>query len=330
MPSTSMVYVKLGDVLREQNDLQAAEDHLLAGIELSEGGLAVVSGQAYLSLARLKQARGDAASARNAFRQAEQAVRGWDTPEIVAEMAAHQARLWLAQGNLPAAIRWIQQSGILKNRKPAYLHEFELLTLARVLIAQSSTQRDEQFLHEAMGLLEQLRQEAEAGGRIGRVMEVLMLQALALSQNPARGQVWGDTDEALDTLSRALALAEPEGYVRMFVDEGAPMARLLYEAAARGITPEYAGRLLAAFPDVDAVQPKPSPTEMVEPLSARELEVLGLIAEGHSNQEIAAKLHLSLNTVKVHSSNIYGKLGVNSRTQAVAKAKTLGILLPSK
>jgi LuxR family maltose regulon positive regulatory protein len=321
-----MVYVKLGDVLREQNDLQAAEDNLLAGIELSEGGLAVVSGLAYLSLARLKQARGDAAGARNALRQAELAVRGWDTPEIVAEMAAHRARLWLAQGNLPAAIRWIQQSGIRTNKEPTYLHEFELLTLARVL----SAQRDEQSLHEAMGLLEQLQQEAEAGGRMGRVMEVLMLQALALSQNPVRGQGWGDTDEALDTLSQALALAEPEGYVRMFADEGAPMARLLYEAAARGITPEYAGRLLAAFPDVDAIQPKPSPTEMVEPLSARELEVLGLIAEGHSNQEIAAKLYLSLNTVKVHSSNIYGKLGVNSRTQAVAKAKTLGILLPSK
>jgi LuxR family maltose regulon positive regulatory protein len=330
MPATSMVYVKLGDVLREQNDLQAAEDHLLTGIELSEGGLAVVSGQAYLSLARLKQARGDAAGARNALQQADQAMRGWETPEIVAEMAAHQARLWLAQGNLPAAIRWIQQSGIRTSKEPTYLHEFELLTLARVFIAQGSAQRDEQTLHEAMDLLEQLRQEAEAGGRMGRVMEVSMLQALALSQNPVRGQGWDDTDEALDTLSRALALAEPEGYVRMFVDEGAPMARLLYEAAARGITQEYTGQLLASFPDVDAAQPKRFPTEMVEPLSARELEVLGLIAEGHSNQEIAARLCLSLNTVKVHSSNIYSKLGVNSRTQAVAKAKTLGIQLPSK
>ena len=157
-----------------------------------------------------------------------------------------------------------------------------------------------------------------------------MLQALAFSQIPVRGQKWGDTDEALDTLSRALTLAESEDYVRMFVDEGAPMARLLYKAATRGITPEYAGRLLAAFPDVDSAQPKRPPTEMVEPLSARELQVLGLIAAGHSNQEIATKLYLSLNTVKVHSSNIYGKLGVNSRTQAVAKAKTLGILLPSK
>jgi LuxR family maltose regulon positive regulatory protein len=325
-----MVYVKLGDVLREQNDLQAAEDHLLAGIELSEGGLAVVSGQAYLSLARLKQARGDAAGARNALRQADQAVRGWDTPEIAAEMAAHQARLWLSQGNLPAAIRWIQQSGIRTNKEPTYLHEFELLTLARVLIAQGSAQRDEQTLQEAMGLLEQLRQEAEAGGRMGRVMEVLMLQALTLSQNPVRGQGWGDTDEALDTLGRALALAKPEGYVRMFADEGAPMARLLYECAARGIAPEYAGQLLTAFAEVDPAKPKGPHSEMVEPLSTREVEVLELIAEGHSNQEIAAKLHLSLNTVKVHSSNIYGKLGVNSRTQAVAKAKTLGILLPSK
>jgi LuxR family maltose regulon positive regulatory protein len=330
MPATSMVYIKLGDVLREQNDLQSAEDHLLAGIELSEGGLAVVSGKAYMNLARLKQARGDAAGARNALQQAEQAVRGWETPEIAADMEAHRARLWLAQGYLAAATRWIQQSGILANREPTYLHEFELLTLARVLIAQGSAQGDEQTLHEAMGLLEQLRQESEAGGRMGRVMEILMLQALALSQNPARGQGWGDSDEALDPLSRALTLAEPEDYVRMFVDEGEPMARLLYEAAAHGITLDYTGRLLAAFPDVDAAQPKHPSVEMIELLSAREIEVLGLIAEGLSNQEIAAKLYLSPNTVKVHSSNIYGKLGVNSRTQAVAKAKTLGILMPSE
>ncbi len=104
------------------------------------------------------------------------------------------------------------------------------------------------------------------------------------------------------------------------------MAGLLYKAAARGIAPEYAGRLLAAFPDVDSAQPQRPPAEMVEPLSARELELLGLIAKGLSNQEIAAKLHLSLNTVKVHCSHIYGKLGVNSRTQAAAKARMLGIL----
>ena len=161
---------------------------------------------------------------------------------------------------------------------------------------------------------------------MGRLIEISMLKALALSQISVRGQAKVDTDETLDPLSRALTLAEPERYVRIFVDEGAPMARLLYQAAAHGITPEYTGRLLAFFPEVDSARPKCSPIEMVEPLSTREVEVLGLIAEGHSNQEIAAKLHLSLNTVKVHCSNIYGKLGVKSRTQAVAKAKTVGIL----
>jgi LuxR family maltose regulon positive regulatory protein len=323
MPATSMVYAKLGDVLREQNDLQAAEDHLSAAIKISQGRLAIVSGQAYLHLARLKHASGDAAGARSALQQAGQAVQGWETPEIVADMAAHQARLWLDQGDLPAAIRWVHQSGIRSNKEPTYLHEFELLTLARVLIAQGSAQRDQGPLHEAMDLLEQLRQTAEAGERMGRVIEISMLQALALSEIHDEET---ETNQALASLERALVLAEPEGYVRMFVDEGEPMARLLYEAASQGIAPDYAGRLLAAFPDVLSAQPKRPPPEMVEPLSARELEVLGLIAEGLSNQEIAAKLFISLNTVKVHSSHIYGKLGVKSRTQAVAKAETLGIL----
>jgi LuxR family maltose regulon positive regulatory protein len=206
------------------------------------------------------------------------------------------------------------------------LHEFELLTLARVLIAQGSAQSDERTLHEAMELLMRLRQSAEAGERKGRVIEILMLQALALSQIPSGGPGQDQTDVALAALESALGLAEPEGYVRTFVDEGEPMARLLYDAAARGLAPEYAGRLLAAFPDIGPAQPKRPPDDMVEPLTARELEVLGLIAEGRSNREIAAELYVSVNTVKVHCSNIYGKLGVKSRTQATAKAETLGIL----
>jgi LuxR family maltose regulon positive regulatory protein len=324
MPATSMVYAKLGDVLREQNDLQAAEDHLSAGIKISHGKLAIVSGQAYLNLARLKQARGDVDSARSTLHQAEQAVSGWETPEIVADMAAHKARMWLGQGDLPEAVRWMHQSRIRSSKEPTYLHEFELLTLARVLIAQASAQSDESALQEALELLQRLHQTAEAGERMGRVIEISMLQALALSQIPVQEPAQGETSLALAALMRALVLAEPEGYVRMFVDEGEPMARLLYEALAHGIAPEYVGRLLAAFPEVVPAQPKHP--EMVEPLSARELEVLGLIAKGHSNQEIATKLFLSLNTVKVHCSHIYGKLGVKSRTQAVAKGETLGIL----
>jgi LuxR family maltose regulon positive regulatory protein len=135
----------------------------------------------------------------------------------------------------------------------------------------------------------------------------------------------------MDALALALTLAEPGGFIRAFVDEGPPMARLLYKALTRGIAPYYARRLLAAFPVAEPEQADPSKTqapksELIEPLSARELKVLQLIAAGLTNQEIPARLFLSLNTVKVHTRNIYGKLGVNSRTQAVARARALGVL----
>lgn len=326
MPATSMVYAKIGEVLREQNDLQSAEDHLSTAVELSDGKLAIISGKAYLTLGQVKQARGDASGARSALEQAVQAVRGWETPEIVADMAAHRARLSLVQDDLPAAIRWVHQSGIRASKQPTYLHEFELLTLARVLIAQGRAQRDEQIFHEAQELLARLLSTAKAGERMGRIIEISILRALALSLTPVSGTEEGDSDEALAVLERALVLAEPQGYVRMFVDEGEPMARLLYEAAARGIASEYAGRLLAVFPDPASARSPRREVELVEPLSPREVEVLALISEGHSNRKIAAELHLSLNTVKVHCSHIYGKLGVNSRTQAVAKARMVGIL----
>ncbi len=156
------------------------------------------------------------------------------------------------------------------------------------------------------------------------MIEILVLQALA-------HHVRGDTSAALEPLQRSLTLAEPEGYVRIFVDEGIPMARLLYEALSHGVEPEYIRRLLAAFPDAEPGQTTSSPSRvsesgLVEPLSERELEVLRLIAEGLTNQEVATRLYLSLHTVKVHARNIYGKLGAKSRTHAIAKGKALGIL----
>jgi LuxR family maltose regulon positive regulatory protein len=173
-------------------------------------------------------------------------------------------------------------------------------------------------------LIERIYQIAQEIGKRQTELEALILLALVLSTQ-------GETNQALVHLEEALSIGEPEGYVRIFVDEGPPMARLLYEALTRRIAPEYVQRLLAAFPQTEAEQVDSSPiqptaSELIEPLSEREIEVLQLIAEGLTNPEIAARLYLSLNTVKVHTRNIYGKLGVNNRTQAAARARALGIL----
>jgi LuxR family maltose regulon positive regulatory protein len=162
----------------------------------------------------------------------------------------------------------------------------------------------------------------------------LVLEALALSRIPAEDEAVGRAGDALATLGRALALSEPEGYARTYLDEGAPMARLLYQAAERGVAVDYAGRLLAAFaaeklPHEVTGEPAASPSPPVEPLSERELEVLRLIAEGLANREIAERLYISLSTVKSHAASIYGKLDVHKRTEAVARAHMWGILTGS-
>jgi LuxR family maltose regulon positive regulatory protein len=221
------------------------------------------------------------------------------------------------------ALEWARERGLSVDDDLSYLHEFEHVTLARVLIAQYESERDGApgALHDAVGLLERLLHAAEQGCRMGSAIEILALQALA-------HQAQGDTSSALPPLERALALAEPEGYVRVFVDEGPPMARLLQEAAARGAAPESAKRLLAAFPSTgtDGAQPSGARHEVEELLSKREVEVLQLIAAGLTNQAIAARLYLSLYTVKAHARSIYDKLDAHSRTQATARARELGIL----
>jgi LuxR family maltose regulon positive regulatory protein len=188
---------------------------------------------------------------------------------------------------------------------------------------------------KALALLEPLRQQAEDKDWQDERLKVMVLQALALHAGTQRSH--GKEDPAVQLLGETLALAQPEGFVRIFVDEGPPMAHLLYEAATRGIAPDYVRRLLAAFPlarpepAVESEKTVPSPTQvprsaLIEPLSEREIEVLQLIAEGLTNQEIASRLFLSQHTIKAHTRNIYGKLDVHSRTEAVARGRALGIL----
>jgi LuxR family maltose regulon positive regulatory protein len=233
------------------------------------------------------------------------------------QLAAWQARVWLAQGRLDAVSHWARERGLDTTDDLTYSHEMEYLVLARILVSQGDPD-------EAIRLLERLLEAAEAGGRTSRVIEILILQAMAYPER-------GDPDEALVKLEQALILAEPGGFVRTFVDEGPPMARLLRQAAARGIAPVCARRLLAAFRVAAVRQPAPPEaeapqTELIEPLTERELEVLQLVAEGLTNRQIASRLFLSLNTVKAHTRSIYGKLNVHSRTHAVARSRALGLL----
>jgi LuxR family maltose regulon positive regulatory protein len=188
------------------------------------------------------------------------------------------------------------------------------MVLARLLIAQGRA-------NEATRLLDRLREPARAAGRVSVEIENLIIQALAWEAR-------GDTTKAVATMEEALVMAQPGGFIRVFVDEGPPVARLLYVALTDSTVPAYIQDILAAFP---AVEPEPAiPTSqqdiLLEPLSERELEVLHLIADGLSNAEIAARLFISLNTVKAHTRTIYGKLDVHSRTKATAKAQGLGLL----
>ncbi len=308
-----------GEVLAERNELDAALHQGQRGVELTERGRDVAMiGWSNMCLARILFSRGDLAGVEGVVRKMDRMARElYVPPWITSGMAAWQVRTWLAQGNLDAAAQWVAERGLDAEGDLAYLHEMEYMALARIWIAQRS-------LEEAVALLQRLPGTTEMGGHTSRAIEILMLQALALQDD-------GDTGQAVETLERALTLAEPGGFIRSFVDEGPPMARLLYEAAARGIAPDYARRLLAAFPAVEHGQPGSSETQTAEPnlvetLSERELEVLHLVAQGLTNREIAARLYLSLNTVKAHNRNINGKLGTHSRTHAVARARSLGIL----
>ncbi|MEP6986795.1 MAG: LuxR C-terminal-related transcriptional regulator, partial [Chloroflexota bacterium] len=241
-------------------------------------------------------------------------------------LAAWKTRVWVAQGRLIEAQRWVHEQALSIDDELSYLREFEHITLTRVLIAEYVHEPDDRTIHKAFGLLDRLLQAAENGGRLGSVIEIEVLHALA-------HRVQGHLVPALDALERALRLAEPEGYVQIFVDEGLPMAQLLSEAAARGMMPNYIRKLLGVFKANQQrsvgeypIHIAPISQSLIEPLSQRELEILQFIAQGLSNREISERLFLALDTVKGHNGRIYAKLAVQRRTEAVARAHELGLL----
>jgi LuxR family transcriptional regulator, maltose regulon positive regulatory protein len=313
----------LGDVLREWNQLDEAERYLTQGMDLIKGTLTVDADLVllgYTALARLQQARGEyslALATLAAFTQL--AHQRHFFPVLVGRSAAVQAQVELAQGNLAAATRWADENRLSTSDDDlSYLREREYLTLARVRIEEGRDDPAGPFLQDALHLLHRLLQDAEAKARMGSALEILVLRALAFHAQ-------GDHTEALSALERALLLAEAEGYVRLFVDEGPPMLALLRLAHTRGMMPEYVTTLLSAFGRKKEVSVHLSHS-LVEPLTEREREVLQWLAAGASNREIARRLVLSLGTVKKHVSNICGKLDVQSRTQAVARARVLHLL----
>jgi LuxR family maltose regulon positive regulatory protein len=312
----------LGELSYEWNDLDAAERLLEQGRESLGGPLTLAAdaiAQGYASLARLYQARNYIPSALaivEAFVQLADARQF--APAQLAFVGAVRAQLELLRDHLAAAVRWADTSGLSAEDDPSYPREREYLIFVRVRIAQARESPAGPFLTEALRLLERLRADAEEKARLDSVLEILILQALAFSTA-------GKGTEALAILERALTLAEPHGYIRLFVDEGAPMVALLRQAYAGGIAPDYVTMLLSAAgaPNLPARAPAGS---LLEPLTERELEVLRLLVGGLSNQAIAQELIVTVGTVKRHINSIYGKLGVQSRTQAVARAQALHLL----
>ena len=322
---------ELSKLYLEQGNLEAAAQHLQRGRELGEKAQLPVSRyRLYIDQARLKTAQGDLEGALALLDEAQRLYIRSPLPDFC-PISAMKARIWVAQGKLTTALEWVHEQGLSVADAPSYLREFEHVTLTRILIDQYQSEQVDSSIHAAMQLLDRLLQAAEEGNRMGSVIEILELQALA-------HQAQGDIPSALAPLERALALAAPEGFVRVFVDEGETMRiliadiRLQIEKRKRGQNQrmiDYVEKLLMSFPQPVVVSQfaiRNQKSEIVEPLSERELEVLRLLRTDLSGPEIARECMLSLSTIRTHTQHIYAKLGVKDRRAAVRRAEELGLL----
>jgi LuxR family maltose regulon positive regulatory protein len=328
LPAAGIAHVGMAEVRYERVELDAALDHATQGVALSRqlawawplaAGLAI--------LAWIRHAQGDRAGALAAMREAQRVDLSPAVVGLLNPVPVQAARLALAHGEVVDAARWVHARGLTPDDQPSYPREGEYLVLVRVLLAQQAPER-------ALGLLERLHTLAVDQGRTGSVIEVRALQALARSAS-------GDQAGAQAALAEALALGAPEGHLRVFLDEGPPMAGLLHkllvsrrreQLAAAGVVPrEYLARLVDAFERAGLPIRPPGRrgvvvAGLVEPLTERELEVLQLLAAGAPNRAIAERLVVTQETVKKHLSHLFDKLEVANRTQAVARARQLGLL----
>ncbi|HVG00630.1 MAG TPA: LuxR C-terminal-related transcriptional regulator, partial [Chloroflexia bacterium] len=319
LPAAGVAYAGLGRLLYEWNYLDEAREHALRGIELGKrGGERKILLEGYTVLGKTLNALGDPQGALEAMdRMVEIAGADW----------GHRTRLWLAQGRVAEAARWLHEKGITRDSPLHYDLELEHLTAARVMVAQGNADH-------ALYLLDRLLASAEAQGRVRSVIEALTVRVAALHSQ-------GRADGARQSLERALALAAPERFVRTFADEAGPIADLLAaiysdrpprRRSVIHIPEDYLSTLLSALGRIPgeapghARYPRAPQAMLPEPLTPREMAVLRLMSNGMSNGQIAEELVIGVGTVKTHALGIFGKLDARNRTQAVARARELGLL----
>jgi LuxR family maltose regulon positive regulatory protein len=330
LPIASEALIGLGELLREWNDLDAAVRVLEEAIDLCGQWSEMASFDAYLPLARIWEAQGDLEAARRAIETAQELARRSEATlvdDLVADL--QRAGFLVAQGDLEGAMGWAERRGLFpgpSQQAPPEgdeelvterLRKYEYLLLARLYLRLERSA-------EAIELLHSLLARARELGRVDLIIRVQAQRALAYGAQ-------GEDVEAMESLANALTLAEPGGHVRAFLDVGPGMAGLLRQAVKRGISPSYAAGLLAEFEasvpaaEVDVPQ-RPSSQPLIDPLSAREFEVLRLLAAGMTNPEIARELVIAVSTVRSHCKSIYGKLDVHRRWDAVERGRKLGLL----
>ncbi|HSB67352.1 MAG TPA: LuxR C-terminal-related transcriptional regulator, partial [Anaerolineales bacterium] len=316
---TAHHHLGLGMLYFEMGEDERAAQHMQKSFIL--GRQTTIVDWAYrksFAQARLKESEGNLDSALDLLDEAQRFYVRTPTPDL-RSVVAMKACIYLKQGNLSKAQEWAHKSGLSLRDAPDYLHEFERLTLARIALAEYQNDRNEQLWLDILGLLERQLKLAEKQNRLRSRIEILIMQALTFHAK-------GETANTLASLEQVLTLAEPEGYLRIFTAEGRPMAEMLSKLNDKSLKP-YAKRILTLLEPHNGGLSSPVISQpLIEPLSERELEVLRLIAQGFSNQEITQKLFVALSTVKGHNLRIFAKSQVKSRTEAVARARELDLL----